>query len=332
MNACFRDIIVVDDDGALCKSLSRILKAAGFRVRTAKDGKEALQTLEQECPYFVISDWRMSPVDGIELCRNIRMTALPHYVYVVLLSVSPDYNDVVTGLRAGADDFVGKPVHRRELLARLEAGARVLELECRLNHLASVDPLTGVLNRRMGLHILEKEWSRVVRYGHPLSCVMWDLDQFKPINDTYGHLVGDDVLRASAQFAEVVSRRSDYLFRWGGDKFLMIMPDTNEEGASCWAQRYSSRMADKEFCIRGHTIPITASFGVAERQDSMQNPEHILDAVDQAMYVAKRTGKQRIVAARSISISPPNSVAPLATAFSAHAAAARWPVGSPDRV
>lgn len=333
MNVNFRDIIVADDDKGVCMSLSRVLTAAGFTVRTAANGREALLAIEQRCPYFVISDWRMSPIDGIELCRRIRLEALPHYVYVLLLTTRPDNNDITTGFDAGADDIACKPLHRRELLARLAAGARVLEMEQRLSQLASVDSLTGALNRRTGMQILKKEWSRVKRHGHPLSCVMWDVDNFKPINDTYGHLVGDDMLRASAQLAEVVCRRADYLFRWGGDEFLMLMPDTNEEGASCWAQRFISRMADREFCFRGHTISVTASFGVAERLESMQTPEELIDAADQALYVAKRAGKQRIMAARKIHINRLNGVSPLATEVTADdAVGERWPIGTPNRV
>lgn len=304
MNSNLQDILVVDDSAEIRTLLARKLKAAGFRVRTAADGKEALQAIEYRCPYFVIADWRMSPIDGIELCRRIRLKTLPHYVYVILLSTQPDRNDVATGHEAGADDFASKPVHERELLARLETGARVLELEQRLNQLASVDPLTGVLNRRMGLQLLDKEWSRVVRYGNSLSCVMWDLDHFKPINDTYGHLAGDEVLRATAKLAETISRHADYLYRWGGDEFLMIMPETTEKGALCWTQRFSSEIANLDFCFKGHKIPVTASFGVAERLKTMQGPMDILAAADQAMYLAKRAGRQQIVVSRIIRDTP----------------------------
>jgi diguanylate cyclase (GGDEF)-like protein len=204
-------------------------------------------------------------------------------------------------------------VRSKELLARLEAGMRVLELEDRLCQLASVDSLTGMLNLRTAMQFLEKEWGRAIRYSHPLSCVMWDVDHFKPINDTHGHFVGDESLRSLSRLAESSCRRSDYMCRWGGDEFFVIMPETNEEGASCWAERLCSAIAGTGFSFRGQAMSITASFGVAERQEFMQSPKQMLDLVDHAMYEAKKAGRNRVVTARSICLSSPHGTASVAT-------------------
>jgi two-component system, cell cycle response regulator len=300
MNSTFCDILVVDDDGAIRTHLARILTSAGFTVRTATNGDDAVQAIEQRCPYFVISDWRMSPVDGIQLFRHIRQATWPHYVYLLMLSVQPDHHDITNGFMAGADDFLTKPVHAIELLARLEAGSRVLELERRLGQLASMDSLTGLLNRRMGAHLLDKEWSRAIRYKHPLSCVMWDLDEFRSINDTHGRLAGDAVLRAAARLVETISRRSDYICRWGGDEFLVILPETNEEGAACWAKRFGARLATMECGFKGQPITVTASFGAAERLEGMWASDNVVDAADQALQAAKKAGRQGIVVSQSI--------------------------------
>lgn len=300
MNPAFQEVLVVDDFPDMLNNLVHILEPAGFKVRTAADGAEALQAIRHECPYFVLTDWRMSPVDGIELCHLLRQEVLPHYVYVVLMTAKSQADDIATALNAGADDFITKPISRGELLARLQAGARVLDLESRLTQLARCDPLTSVLNCRTFYQFLEKEWSRSIRYHHPLSCVIMDIDHFKAINDTYGHAVGDEVLRGIAQLTEAKCRCPDYVCRWGGDEFYVLLPETDEEGAFCWAERCCSTISGTQFSVKGHRLSITCSFGVAQRGDGMQDPEQLLDLTDQAMYAAKKAGRHRVVSARTM--------------------------------
>lgn len=295
MNPAFQEVLIVDDFPDMRASLAHLLESAGFRVRTAADGAEALQAAQKECPYFVLTDWRMSPVDGIELCRLLRQETLPHYVYIVLMTANNQADDIAIALNAGADDFVTKPVGRGELLARLHAGARVLELENRLSQLARCDPLTGVLNCRTFYQFLEKEWSRSIRYHHPLSCVIMDIDRFKSVNDTYGHAVGDEVLRGIAQLTDSKCRCPDYVCRWGGDEFYVLLPETDEDGAMCWAERCCSTIAGTQFSVKGHKLSITSSFGVAQREEGMQDPEQLLDHADQALYAAKGAGRHRVI-------------------------------------
>jgi two-component system, cell cycle response regulator len=297
MDPTFQDVLVVDDDPAMGKNLSHILEPAGFRVRTATDGAEALKLVRQQCPYFVITDWVMSPVDGIELCHLLRQENLPHYVYVVLLTAKSQADDIITGLNAGADDFVTKPVSKGELLARLQAGSRVLELESRLGQLARCDALTGVLNSRTFYQLLEMEWTRAIRHDHHLSCVMIDVDFFKQTNDTHGHLVGDAVLKSLAEVVKAKCRTSDCLCRWGGDEFCVLLPETDEQGACIWAERCCSTLAENKLCTGLNKLPITASFGVAQSYRSMQSPEQLLHLADQALLAAKRAGRQRVVTA-----------------------------------
>jgi two-component system, cell cycle response regulator len=230
----------------------------------------------------------------------LREERLPHYVYVILLTARSQADDIITGLNAGADDFLTKPVRRGELFARLQTGVRILELEHRLNELARRDPLTGVLNRRTFYEVLEREWSRAVRYHHPLSCVMVDVDFFKKINDTYGHLVGDHVLKFLAQSLEGQSRCPDYLCRWGGEEFCVLLPETDENGAYTWAERCCSAIAAAEFSTDQHNLTMTASFGVAQRQDGMQKPEELLGRADRALYAAKRAGRHRVASYGSL--------------------------------
>jgi two-component system, cell cycle response regulator len=300
MPPVFQDVLVVDDDRVIRTILSDLLEPAGFQVRYAANGAEALEMVRHHSPYLVITDWLMSPMDGIEFCRLLRQEKLPHYIYVVLLTAKSQANDIVIGLNAGADEFLTKPLRQGELFARLQTGLRILKLEHRLNELARRDPLTGVLNRRTFYEVLEREWDRAIRYYHSLSCVMVDVDFFKKINDTYGHLVGDHVLKFLAQSLEGQSRCPDYICRWGGEEFCVLLPETNEEGAYTWAERCCAAIAAAEFCADQHSLTMTASFGVAQQQEGMESPEELLGRADQALYAAKRAGRHRVVSFGSI--------------------------------
>jgi two-component system, cell cycle response regulator len=311
MDIAFRTVLLVDDDPLVHQIVANMLEPAGFRVQHAADGAEALDMVREDCPYFVVTDWSMAPMDGIELCQRLRKENLPHYVYAVLLTAKSRTDDIVTGLNAGADDFVTKPVSRGELLARLQAGSRVLELEKRLGQLARSDPLTGLLNRATFHQLLEMEWSRATRYGHPLSCVMLDVDWFKKINDTYGHLAGDNVLKTLAATLQGVCRQADYVGRYGGDEFCVLLSETDEEGAKIWADRCRAAIAATAF-PGPLQLSITVSLGTAARSAVMDMPEHLLECADHALLEAKRSGRNRVTTFGAIAFEAPALVgAPL---------------------
>lgn len=157
-------VLVVDDDPAMLRILSKWLAKAGYVVRTADDGQEALDAIELECPDFLITDWEMPRLDGLELCRKVRDLLLPHYVYIVFLTVRTGAKEMIAGLENGADDFLTKPVTEGELLARMRSSSRVLELERRLSVMAHTDSLTGLLTQRSFFETLEKEWHRSRRH------------------------------------------------------------------------------------------------------------------------------------------------------------------------
>src|SRR3989304_5062945 len=148
--------LVVDDDPAMLRMLFRWLEKAGYLARVASDGQQALSMIENDCPDFVITDWEMPNMDGLELCRRLRKLNLPHYVFIIFLTVKSASEEMIAGLEIGADEFLCKPVYQEELLARLRAGSRVLELERRLSMMAHTDPLTGLLTRRPFSEILGK--------------------------------------------------------------------------------------------------------------------------------------------------------------------------------
>jgi len=288
-------VLVCDDDPAMLRLLSRWLQKAGYSTETAEDGEKALEAIELECPDFIITDWEMPGVNGLELCRRVREMVLPHYVYIFFLTVKNDRSEMIAGLEVGADDFLSKPASEAEMLARLRSGARVLELERRLNQMAQTDSLTGLLTQRSFYEALAKEWHRSRRFSLPMSCAMLDLDFFKQINDVHGHPVGDSVLKSVAELLMDACRASDTVSRYGGEEFCILLPETSESDAAAWAERVRQRMASLQIPIGSPQLHISGSFGVAQWRDDTKNSEELVDLADQALLCAKRAGRDRVV-------------------------------------
>jgi diguanylate cyclase (GGDEF)-like protein len=295
MSAAKLRVLLVDDDPAILRMLKVCLERAGYEVDQAHDGGQALEAIEAQCPDFLITDWEMPVVNGLELCRRVRDLSLPRYVYILVVSIYSAPDEIIHGLEAGADDFVVKPVHTGELLARLRSGARRLALEHRLQHSSRTDSLTGLMNQAAFYDSLEKEWHRAGRYHLPLSCVMLDLDYFKRINDTHGHLVGDLVLRAVGKLLQAGGRGSDSLCRYGGEEFCAFLPETDEAQAALWAERLRGHLAELTIPAAGQEIRITGSFGVAQRHDGLQKSGDLVDQADQALLCAKQSGRDRVI-------------------------------------
>lgn len=300
-------ILLVDDDPAMLRLLARWLEVAGYQVSTARDGQEAKAAIEAQCPQIIVTDWEMPTVDGLELCRWVRVQSLPNYVYLVLLTVRSGLDDLVRGLEAGADDFLKKPIDKDELLARLRSARRVLDLEQQLSTLARCDALTGLPSRRTFFEFLVREWSRSQRYRFPLSVVMIDIDYFKRVNDLHGHAAGDEVIRRVGQCLLDGCRNSDVVSRYGGEEFCVLLPETAEESAGIWANRMREKLAALTIEIDGKQLQITASLGIAERMADTATPEQLVDMADQALLVAKRSGRDRVVNFQMLSAASPRS-------------------------
>ncbi len=293
-------VLVADDDLSMRRIVAHWLSKAGYAVEQAADGEQALERIRSRCPDFLLTDWEMPRLDGLELCHRVRQLELPHYVYVVFLSVKSRLDETVAGLEGGADDFLRKPVDRSELLARMRAGARVLSLERRLSRMAQTDPLTGLITRRAFYEALAKEWERARRFRVPLSCVMMDIDFFKRINDVHGHQAGDTVLKAVARRLVEISRACDLVCRHGGEEFCIMLPETGEQGAEQWAERARQQIAELAVPIGDMALRITGSFGTAQRHEDTQTPEQLVDQADQALLCAKRSGRDRVVRFESL--------------------------------
>ena len=293
-------ILIVENDLAIQRLLAKWLGNAGYRVETTSCSDEAMASIENECPSILITGWDLPKMDGLELCRWLRAQELPRYVYTFLLTVHTGTGDMIKGLEAGADDFLRKPVDRNEMLARMRSGGRVLELERRLGQLASCDGLTGLFTQRAFYQQFETEWRRAARYKSPVSVVMLDIDFFKSINDNLGHAAGDRVIQSVGRALEGRRRASDVVSRYGGEEFCVFLPETDERGAAIWAERVRKSIA--EAANSGESsVELTVSCGVAERLDDTRSPQELVDMADQALLVAKRTGRNQVVDFKSIS-------------------------------
>lgn len=291
----FRRVLIVDDDPSASRLMSRVLESAGYEVRTAGDGLEALEAVEQECPHFVVTDWDMPNLGGIELCERLRRMELPREVYIILVTARHQVRDMVHGIAAGANDFFAKPVLAGELLARMQAGAKVLELERALAARKQSDPSTGLMNRRTFFEFFEHEWRTAERTGLPLSCALIDLDQFRRVSNTYGYLAGDVFLEATARLLKKCCRKGDLACRYGTDEFSLLLPCTDIPEAIRAADRFRKLIAEAPLHHGRSHIPITASAGVAQRSRDVRNPDQLIDRAARALAMAKEQGGNRVV-------------------------------------
>lgn len=300
-------ILVVDDDLVTRTVIQKYLNKAGFDVTLAGNGAQALSVLDDRFFPIVLTDWVMPELTGLQLCETIRKKKTDSYVFIILVTSRDAKTDIVSGLEAGADDYLTKPIHPAELVARINTGIRILRLEKSLKQandeirlLSITDALTGCYNRVYLGERFPQEINRAARYNHPLSVVLADMDNFKKINDTYGHQIGDTVLKTfSTCLLEQIRGQVDWAVRYGGEKFLIVLPETNCEGAIVFAERL--RRATENLSIRyaENQIRITASFGGAcadfgHRKFSGMSLEILINHADDLLCRSKRDGRNRV--------------------------------------
>jgi len=293
MSRNYKDVLLVEDDLLVRTYLALQLRRAGYQIREASNGRQALEMLKEDCPDYIITDWMMPETDGKELCKIVRAETLPHYVYIIMMTAHTDSMDVVAGLNAGADDFVAKPIVARELVARLQAGERFHRVEAQLRFHVAHDPLTKLLNRRAFEEIFDREVKRALRYNNSLSCIMIDLDNFKAINDEQGHLAGDFALKSVAVCLSDLIRATDYACRYGGEEFAILLPETEEIGAITLAERMRQEIGHLNIEIDQKPLKLTSSLGVASLKPDHCDMELIREA-DMALLSAKKAGKNRV--------------------------------------
>lgn len=286
--------------------LEKTLAKAGYEAVSVKDGHEALASFRKRFFPIVFTDWMMPEMDGLQLCRAIRKEVSIGYVFIFLLTAKNSKEDIVAGLEAGADDYLTKPFDRSELFARLKTAIRILELEKSLKEaneeirvLSVTDTLTGCYNRTYMDEHLAKELKRAVRYNHPISLIMIDIDHFKEVNDTYGHLAGDQVLKA---LVETISRSTradvDWVARYGGEEFIAVFPETDFRRAEILAERLCREVSGRVIQFKENEIRVTASFGVTGFLSSPSVRdipyETMISIADKSLYQAKQEGRNTV--------------------------------------
>ena len=297
-------ILIAEDSPVYRKLLSNHLQVWGFTLTIAKNGSEAWDLLQRpDCPKLVLLDWVLPEIDGTELCRRIRNAgAGKSYTYVILLTSKSHKEDLLEAMEAGTDDYLVKPFDEMELKARLLVGKRIIALHEELvtaresmRHAATHDFLTGVMNRRAILESLHRELERARRDRKPASVVLVDIDHFKDVNDTLGHLFGDEALREVAKRLVAKLRVYDSVGRYGGEEFLLVLPDCELQGALTRANELRAYIADKPVASDGTSKAITISTGVAVSTDHKAgDTEALLHHADEGLYLAKNNGRNRV--------------------------------------
>jgi two-component system cell cycle response regulator len=308
-------VMIVEDDPVSRRLLETFFKKWGYEVLSATDGVEAWEIMQQPgAPSLVISDWMMSAMDGPELCEKIRGMDRPDYTYFILLTSKGDKKDIIEGLESGADDFIVKPFDRQELRSRVKIGERIINLERRIIQMANTDFLTGVLNRRAFMQRMEAEVNRSHREHEGFSVILMDIDHFKKINDNYGHQTGDRVLeRLGCELLENI-RSYDFVGRYGGEEFIICLPDTGTELCLQIAERMRVKIEELRISPPGDkesSLQVTASFGVSSfLLETEMGVDPVIKRADHALYAAKSEGRNRVCVYQdvsSITKNPPKS-------------------------
>lgn len=300
-------ILVADDEPSYLGLIKLCLERSGYLVVTAEDGFEAIVEARSVLPALVILDVMMPGMSGLEACRIIKEDKATHDIPIIFLSARSEIDLKVYALGQGANDYISKPFTPKELLARVHVALRLKRERDDLHKIAEeanayakseqnkavTDPLTGVLNRYELQVILGNQLAQARRYGKPVSCLMIDVDKFKVVNDTYGHPSGDAALRQVAGILKEAVRGSDVVFRYGGEEFMVLLPDTILEGAVALAEKIRMLTASHPFGEGERIFFLTLSVGAAVLREGESGSDMIMRA-DAALYRAKALGRNRV--------------------------------------
>ncbi len=296
-------VLVADDNAMARLLLENLLPPWGYEVVTASDGKQAWELLQaDDAPRIAVLDWMMPGMSGPDVCLEVRKRVGRPYAYLLLVTSREEKQDVVSGLQAGADDYLTKPIYPEELKARLRVGLRILELEDKLvasrevlQYSATHDELTGLLNRASIVETLRRELARSERDGGPCGILLADLDHFKSVNDSLGHAAGDVVLREAAARLAAGIRPYDAVGRYGGEEFLVVLPGCDTSNLNVRAEHLLDAFRRSPFVTPDGTVQVTLSLGAASsagRTSPTQND--LVRAADKALYRAKGNGRDRV--------------------------------------
>jgi diguanylate cyclase (GGDEF)-like protein len=291
-------LLVVDDLPTNLKVVGNILAREGYIMTYAISGQQALERLAAEMPSLVLLDLMMPEMSGIDVCRQIKANPASADLPVIFLTASQEQRYLLEAFDAGASDYVTKPFQAPELLARVKTHLKLKSATDQLRQalseveiLACTDALTGVLSRRRLFQIAEQEVLRAQRYSSPFTVMMLDVDYFKRVNDTYGHLAGDQVLKEVARTIQQNLRVTDCLGRYGGEEFAVILTQTNCLQAAEVGDRIRAELAGLTVVADDQNIQVTASVGIGGYERLTDDIDQIIRRADRALYHAKTSGR-----------------------------------------
>jgi two-component system cell cycle response regulator len=311
-------ILIADDDALSRRLLEKTLERAGYEVTAVENGRQALEQLSKlEAPRLALLDWVMPELDGPGVCRAVRTRSEQTYIYMVLLTSKGTKEETVLGLESGADDYLTKPFNAEELRARLRVGERILLLEDRLvearenmRFRATHDPLTALLNRGAIMDLLARELNRSLREKKSTTILLGDVDQFKRVNDTYGHVVGDEVLIEIANRLLGAVRSYDFVGRYGGEEFLVVLNSCDPAFAPARAEAIRKSISKSPIQTAKGSLSLTMSLGALMSSDwGLRSVEELLHEADTALYEAKASGRDCLrIAQPTTKTEPPTAL------------------------
>ena len=296
-------LLIADDDLTSRTLLEGLTRLWGYEPIAVEDGEAAWQVLQQDNPpRLLLIDWEMPHLNGLGLCQRIRRSPDSNPAYIILLTARSESVDIVAGLEMGANEYITKPFNSIELQARLLVGKRMLDLQAELNQAkeqlafqASHDVLTGLLNRRAIMDALNKEVARAQRQKQPLCVGLCDIDFFKRINDSHGHIAGDHILQEVAHLITEELRPFDWVGRYGGEEFLLVL-NAAQDDAHKLLNRLRLVIANAAFSFAQQTLNVTISCGVTIYVPPEDDRDilTLIDTADKALYAAKKGGRNRV--------------------------------------
>jgi two-component system cell cycle response regulator len=291
-------VLIAEDDIISCRALEKNLQDWDYEVIVTKNGEEAWNMIKQGGIRLAILDWTMPKMDGIELCNKIRheyQQEKSEYIYIILLTGRDLQEDIITGLSAGADDYMTKPFSYLELKVRIQNGRRIIALEDSRLKMANTDNLTQLWNRKKIVEILEEELNRNHREGKSVGAVMLDIDRFKEINDTHGHVTGDTVLIEVASRLKKSLRNYDQIGRYGGDEFLIVLPGLSKVHGRTIGERLLNAVSKEAIQTEASSLKVSISIGMTISDMSTRpSATQVIKDSDQALYQAKQAGRNRV--------------------------------------